>query len=304
MRVLITGASGLIGTALVTRLQRDGVAVRRLVRRLPRQGSDDVPWNPHAQTMDPRALDDVDAVVHLAGEKIDQRWTTRVKHALRESRVSGTTLLARAIAERTDRPRVLVSGSAIGVYGSRGDEPLSDVSAVGNDFLAEICQVWERSAQPARDAGVRVVHPRTGIVLAKHGGALGRMLLPFKLGIGGRLGSGQQWMSWISLTDMVEAIIFAITNETLSGPANFVGPRPVRNIEFTKTLGRVLHRPTLIPIPTFALAILFGREMVEGTLLASQRAEPSKLLASGFNFRDETLEAALQNELRAPRDQR
>ena len=295
-RVAVTGASGFIGGALCARLARDGVAIRRFVRR-PTAGPDDIVWDPKTSHLDPAVLDGVDAVVHLAGEKIDQRWTARVKRELRESRVRGTELLARAIAASAAPPRVFISGSAVGVYGDRGDELLRESSPIGDDLLAQLARDWEAAALPAEGAGVRVVHPRTGIVLSRRGGALKRMLLPFRLGLGGRIGSGRQWLSWISLTDMVEALVHVIRADSATGAMNFVGPSPVTNAEFTSTLGTVLHRPTIIPVPTFALTLLFGREMPAATLLASQRAVPERLLASGFAFTHPTLEQALRAEL-------
>jgi len=297
-RVLVSGATGFIGSALLRRLAGDGIAVRRLVRRAPAAGSDDREWDPSRGVIDPRALDDVDAVVHLSGARIDQRWSESVERELRESRIRSTELLARAIASAPVRPRVLVSGSAIGVYGDRGDEPLDERSAPGTGFLAGLCVDWEAAARPAADAGVRVVHPRTGIVLGAHGGALARMLPPFKLGVGGPTGSGRQWMSWIALADMVEALLFALRTETLAGPANFVAPEPVRNADFARTLGHVLHRPAVLPTPKLALSLLFGREMVEATLLASQRATPRALLDAGFGFAHPRLEDALRAALR------
>lgn len=296
-RVLVSGATGFIGAALVRRLTREGIAVRRLVRRAPAAGSDDRQWDPSRGVIAPHALDEVDAVVHLAGERIDQRWRESVKRELRESRIRSTELLARAIASAPVPPRVLVSGSAIGVYGDRGDELLDERSAPGDDFLARLCVEWEAAARPAIDAGVRVVHPRTGIVLGAHGGALARMLPPFRLGVGGPTGAGRQWMSWIALSDMVEALLFALRTESLAGPANCVAPEPVRNADFARTLGRVLHRPAVLPTPKLALTLLFGREMVDATLLASQRATPRALLDAGFAFAHPRLEDALQAEL-------
>jgi uncharacterized protein (TIGR01777 family) len=294
-RVLVSGATGFIGSALVHRLVAEGIAVRRLTRRAPAAGSDDVRWDPTRGEIDPRALDGVDGVVHLAGEKIDQRWTTRLKHELRESRVRGTGLIARAVASAPTRPRVLVSGSAVGIYGDRGDELLDETSPPGDDFLARLAVEWEASARPAADAGVRVVHPRTGIVLSPRGGALARMLPPFRLGVGGPTGSGHQWMSWIALDDMVEALLFALRTEALAGPVNLTAPEPVRNAELTTTLGRVLHRPAILPTPKFALALMFGSEMVESTLFASQRAVPRKLERAGFVFRHREVGEALRS---------
>lgn len=294
-RVAVTGASGFIGSALVARLRQEGVDVRRLVRRAPRAG--EAAWDPDRDFIAPDALDGVEAVVHLAGESIAQRWTDGVRRALRDSRLRGTTLVARAVAERASAVRVLVSGSAVGIYGDRGDELLDESSAPGDDFLGRLAVEWEGAAEAARDAGVRVVHPRTGIVLSPHGGALARLLPPFRLGVGGPIGSGRQWMSWIALGDMVDALVFALREPALAGPANFVAPVPVTNRELGTTLGRVLHRPALLPVPPIALKLLFGGEMVDATLLASQRAVPRALEAAGFRFAFPSLEAALRHEL-------
>lgn len=297
-RVAVTGASGLIGTAVVGCLERAGVAVRRLVRRAPRPGADEARWDPSAARLDPAALEGVDAVVHLAGESIAQRWTPAVKHELRESRVRATALLARGIAERAGQVRTFVCGSAVGFYGDRGDDLLDESSRPGSDFLGRLALEWEASADAARAAGVRVVHPRTGIVLSPRGGVLQRLLPPFRMGVGGPIGSGAQWTSWIALADMADALVFALRESSLAGPANFVAPAPVTNRELSTTLGRVLHRPALLPVPPFALKLLFGGEMVEATLLASQRAVPRALEAAGFRFRLPSLEGALRHELR------
>jgi len=294
-RVLISGATGFIGGGLTERLAREGVEVLRLTRRV--RTPQDVQWDPEGGTFDAHALDGVDAVVNLAGEKIDQRWSSDRKQQIRESRLRATTLLARAIADRADRPRVFVSGSAVGIYGDRGDEILDERSPLGDDFLARLAQEWEDAARPAAMAGVRVVHPRTGIVLGAHGGALARMLTPFRLGAGGPMGDGRQWMSWIALGDMVAALMFALRSDDLVGPANFTAPEPARNAELTAALGRAVHRPAVVPTPTFALKLLFGGEMVDATLLASQRALPRALLAAGFEFRHPRLEDALRHEL-------
>lgn len=295
-RVAVTGASGLIGGALCARLARDGVAVLRLVRR-PAAGADEVVWDPKASHLDPATLNGIDAVVHLAGERIDQRWTARVKRELRESRVRGTEQLAHAIAKAAAPPSLFVSGSAVGIYGDRGDELLSEDSPPGDDHLAQLTRDWEAAALPAAAAGVRVVHPRTGIVLSGSGGALKRMLLPFRLGLGGPIGSGRQWFSWISITDMVDALVHVMRTDAAMGAMNFVAPAPVTNAELASTLGKVLNRPAIIPTPTFALTLLFGREMPAATLLASQRAVPGRLVASGFAFAHPTLETALRAEL-------
>ena len=295
MLVAMTGASGFIGSALAASFVNDG----HRVRSVGRGAANDVRWDPAAQLLAPEALDGVDAVVHLAGEPIGERWTTERKQAIRESRIHGTRLIAGSIARLAARgsgPRVLVSASAIGYYGDRRDEWLDESSAPGSDFLAEVVQVWEAAAEPARLAGVRVVTLRAGIALNPRGGALAKMLPPFRLGAGGRLGNGEQWMSWIGLRDLVRAFRFAVDTSGLEGAANAVAPVPVTNAEFTTVLAHVLTRPAFATIPAFALRALFG-ELADATLLASQRVRPAKLVASGFTFGDPTLDGALRAEL-------
>ncbi|MGY6499730.1 MAG: TIGR01777 family oxidoreductase [Acidimicrobiales bacterium] len=300
MDVVISGASGLIGTALQAALRSAGHTPVPLVRRSVDTGEDAISWDPQGGTIDSAALEGRGAVVHLAGEGIaDSRWTDEQKARIRDSRTRGTTLLAEALAGLENPPEVLVSGSGIGYYGDRADEVLTENSGPGDDFLAEVCVAWETSSQLAAAAGIRTVNIRTGIVLDAAGGALAKQLLPFKLGIGGRLGSGTQWQSWISLDDQVGAIVHLLTAE-VSGPVNLVAPEPVTNNEFTKTLGRVLGRPTLLPIPTFAPALLYGRELVESLLLVSQRVSPTVLTTSGYEFRHRTLEPALRDILDRP----
>jgi uncharacterized protein (TIGR01777 family) len=294
--VAITGATGFIGSALVGALADAGYTVRRLVRSEGRRRAGDILWDPAGGRLDPRTLDGVDAVVHLAGEPIAQRWSAAAKRRIRDSRVRGTTLLATTIASLERPPRVLVSGSAMGIYGDRGDEQLDEASPPGRDFLAEVATEWEAATEPAARAGVRVVKTRTGLVLNPRGGALARLLLPFRLGVGGRIGSGRQWVSWIGLHDTVGAIMHALSNDTLSGPVNLGAPNPVTNAELAATLGRVLRRPAILPVPATALRLVFG-EMGEATLLASQRMRPRRLLESGFVFDYPTLEAALRYEL-------
>lgn len=291
MRIAITGATGFIGTRLVAALEGNGHVVRRLTRR-PRRPSD-VTFDPARRVLDPQALEGIDAVVHLAGEPLAQRWTAEARRRIRESRVQGTRLVAETIASLATKPRVLVSGSAVGVYGDRGDELLTEASPLGSDFLADVVREWEAAAEPARAAGVRVVHPRMGMVLDRGGGALARMLLPFRLGVGGPTGSGRQWTSWISLHDAVAALRRLVDDDRLRGPVNVVGPAPVTNREFTRTLGRVLGRPTLIPTPPLALRLVY-REMADATLLASQRAIPDVLQRNGFTFRHRDVEAAIR----------
>jgi uncharacterized protein (TIGR01777 family) len=292
LRVAISGASGLIGTALSVALERDGHAVLPLVRSR-HAGPGEIAWNPEAGRIDAAALEGLDAVVHLAGENIAQRWTAGVRSRILESRVRGTRLLADTLASLSRPPELLVSSSAVGYYGDRGDEPLDESSPPGDDFLAGVAEAWENAAKPAAEAGIRVVHPRFGVVLSPAGGALKRMLPAFRLGAGGRLGSGRQWMSWIAINDAVDAIRFVIGTPALAGPIDFTAPEPVTNAEFTRVLGRVLGRPTFLEVPAVALRLLFG-EMADRTLLASQRARPARLLGAGFSFRHPMLEDALR----------
>lgn len=292
----ISGATGLIGSALVDALTGAGWVVRRLVRGSRMQRAGDISWDPDTERLDPGELEGVEAVVHLAGEPIGQRWTEAARRRIRESRVESTRLLATAIASLTRPPRVLASGSAMGIYGDRGDEILDESSAAGQDFLAEVASAWEAEAQRAAVAGVRVVTLRTGLVLSPRGGALARLLLPFRFGAGGRIGSGRQWVSWIGLIDTVRGIQHTIDTETLSGPVNLCAPNPVTNAELASTLARVLRRPAFFPVPATALRLIFG-EMGEATLLASQRMQPRRLLESGFRFAYPSLEAALRYEL-------
>jgi uncharacterized protein (TIGR01777 family) len=290
----VSGAGGLIGSALTASLERDGIEVRPLVRG--RAGKGEIAWDPIAGHVDLDALARVDAVVHLAGEPVGERWTESKKQKIRESRVRGTETLVRAISRLPQPPSVLVSASAVGYYGDRGDEQLVESSPPGNDFLAEVVRAWEAALEPASSAGLRVVRLRFGVVIAREGGALERLLTPFRLGVGGQLGNGRQWMSWISLTDAVRAIRFALTEPDLEGPANAVAPQPVKNAEFTRALGTVLGRPTLFTVPTIALRLAFG-EMAEVTLLASQRAVPERLEAAGFRFQHPRIEDALRAAL-------
>jgi uncharacterized protein (TIGR01777 family) len=295
-RVVVSGATGLVGSALVAALERSGASVFRLVRRRPVSEAE-VSWNPAQGTLDPRSLSGADAVVHLAGENVaGGRWTPARKDAIRRSRVDGTRLLAEALAGLDRKPRVLVSASAIGIYGSRADEPLTETSAPGTGFLADVCREWEAATTPAREAGVRVVTPRLGLVLARQGGALPKMLTPFRLGLGGVVGGGHQWVSWIGLADLVAVLTHLLTRNDIAGPVNAVAPAPVTNGELTKTLGRVLRRPTLCPLPAFAVRLLFG-EMGEAALLGSARVLPARLQASGFRFATPELDGALRAAL-------
>jgi uncharacterized protein (TIGR01777 family) len=293
MDVVISGASGLIGSALGAELRRNGHRVLRLRRGGVTEG-DDIGWNPDASLIDAPALEGVDAVVHLAGEGIgERRWTDEQKARIRDSRVRGTAVIAAAIASRERKPAVFVSGSAVGIYGVR-DDAVTEDSPLGDDFLAGICKAWEAETQPASDAGVRTVMIRSGIVLAAHGGVLKRLLLPFKLGLGGKQGSGKQWMSWIALVDEVAAIMHALGSDTLHGPVNLTAPQPVTNAEFARTLGTVLHRPTVLPTPALPLKLVYGDELVETLLMGGQRVLPARLRSDGYEFRHSTLEDALR----------
>lgn len=293
MKVAVTGSHGLIGTAFVGSLQARGDDVVRLVRQQPQAG--EARWDPARGEIDAAALEGLDAVVHLAGVGIgDRRWSEKHKRAVLDSRVQGTTLLARTLASLSIKPSVLVSASAIGYYGDRGDEVLREDAGPGTGFLTEVCEQWERSTAPAEDAGVRVAHVRTGLVMSPAGGALKQMLLPFRLGAGGRIGSGRQWWSWIAIDDEIGAILHVLADDTVRGPVNLVAPNPVTNATFTKTLGRVLGRPTLLPTPTVALKALFGGDAVDEMFLGGQRVAPAKLEASGYIFRYPTLEPALR----------
>lgn len=294
--IVVSGATGLIGGALVESLRARGHRVRRLLRTSREQAADDVVWDPSTGPVPPAAIADADAVVNLAGEPVAHRWTSERKHAIRESRVRSTAMLAQAIASSARKPDVFVSGSAVGYYGDGGDALLDESSRAGTDFLARVCVDWEAAAAPATDAGVRVVLLRTGIVMSPHGGALAKLLPIFRLGGGGPLGSGRQWMSWIGLTDHVRAMEHALFTESMRGPANLVAPNPVTNADFAATLGRVLARPALVPVPAFALELLYG-EMARATLLAGQRVLPKALSAAAFEFSQPTLEGALRAEL-------
>jgi uncharacterized protein len=296
MRVLISGAAGLLGKALTSALRREGHQTAALVRRPAAVG--EVQWDPR-QALDPEKLNGHDAVVHLAGKNIAGVWTAKFKREVLESRAIGTRTLAVAAAEsfrRTGLPRVFVSASGVGYYGNRGDEVLTEESGAGSDFLADVCRRWEAATLPAREAGVRVVNLRIGVVLARDGGALKPMLLPFRVGLGGRFGSGRQWWSWIALDDVIGVMQFVLQNETVDGPVNVVGPSSVRNAEFVKALGSALRRPTLFPLPAFAIRTLMG-EMGQELLLTSAHAVPKKLCEAGYAFRYANLDDALRAAL-------
>ena len=300
--ILISGASGFIGSHLTTALAADGHRIVRLGRKRSRSPNAKEPiiWDPEAGRIDRETLARLqpDAVINLAGEPIAQRWTPHRRRRIRESRVRGTTALAEALAAMPAKPRVLVSGSAVGYYGAhRGDDLLDEASAPGTDFLAETARDWERATDAASNAGIRVVLMRTGLVLGNDGGVLAPLLLPFRFGLGGRLGNGRQWMSWIAMDDVIRAIRFFLDTASLSGPVNLVAPEASQNKDFTKVLARVLRRPSVLPVPAFALEALFGT-MADNTILASQRVVPKRLAGAGFEFRHPRLEEALRFELR------
>jgi uncharacterized protein (TIGR01777 family) len=296
MDVAITGASGLVGSALAERLEIGGHRVRRFVRNGSGEAGSIV-WNPEEGTIDRDAIEGVEGVVHLAGENIAAgRWTAGRKRRIRESRVKGTTLLSETLAALDRRPRVLVAASAIGFYGDRGDERLTEESARGEGFLPDVAVAWEEAAEPAASAGIRVVNLRIGVALSATGGALAKMLRPFRMGLGGPIGDGSQYMSWIALDDLVKIIEFALVDDALSGAVNAVAPTPVTNAEFGRTLGRVLGRPAVLPTPKLALRLAMG-EMANELLLSSTRVLPHRLQDAGFTFTHPTLESALRSQL-------
>ncbi|HXT63520.1 MAG TPA: TIGR01777 family oxidoreductase [Pyrinomonadaceae bacterium] len=299
MKILIGGSHGVVGTALIKSLEAQGHEIFRLVRHAPASKTE-VEWSPDRYSIALARIEGFDAVVNLAGESIAEgRWTDDKKRRIRESRVKGTKLLGDALANLTVPPKTFVCASAIGYYGNRGDELLTEASAPGDGFLSKVCAEWEEATALAMEKGIRVVNARFGIILDTNGGALKKMLPPFRMGVGGRIGSGKQWMSWIALDDVVGGIEFALTNTSLRGPVNFVAPNPVTNAEFTKTLGKVLSRPTIFPIPAFAIKLMFG-EMGEALLLGGQRVAPERLAVEGFEFRYSQLETALRHILAEP----
>lgn len=290
-RVLVTGVSGPLGAALLPSLKGRGCQVTRLVRG-PVSGENQISWDP-AKPLAPEEVSGFDAVIHLAGESVVGRWTASKKAKIRDSRVLGTRHLAQALAQAQDRPHAFLSSSAIGYYGDRADEVLREPSALGTGFLAEVCHEWEEASRAASDAGIRTTLLRTGVVLSPRGGALQKMLPPFRMGVGGNIGSGRQWMSWIHVQDWVGAVHHVLKTDLLQGPVNMVAPRAATNADFTKTLGSVLSRPTIFPVPAFVVKLAFG-QMGEEVLLASQRVEPSKLISSGYPFQFVDLRKALQ----------
>jgi uncharacterized protein (TIGR01777 family) len=298
MIIAITGSGGLVGQALMPALEADGHLVRPVVRRPTRAGLNEIRWDPASGTIDAAEFGNVDAVVHLAGENISaQRWNPAFKERFRDSRVRGTKLLCDTLAGLASKPSVLVSASAIGYYGDRGDEVLDETSPPGKGFLADVCQEWEAATHSARNADIRVVNLRIGVVLAREGGALAKMLTPFRLGLGGILGSGRQFVSWIELGDLVRAFQFALSAAALVGPVNGTAPEPVTNREFTKTLGNVLGRPTIFPMPAFAARLAFG-EIADEAFLASACVQPRALLNDRFEFSHPKLEPALRHALK------
>ncbi|MEE2737082.1 MAG: TIGR01777 family oxidoreductase [Planctomycetota bacterium] len=292
MRVVVTGSSGMVGSALTNRLSDPETEIFRLVRNESKHETD-IPWNPETGILDRLQLENMDAVVHLAGENIaGRRWTRSQKDRILNSRVQSTQLLCQSLSSLNNPPSVLVSASAIGFYGHRGETVCGESTSAGTGFLADVCQAWESATQPARQAGIRVIHLRIGIVLSTVSGALAKMLMPFKCGVGGKVGAGEQYWSWVSLNDLIEMILHCIHSDTLIGEVNAVSPQPITNLEFTKTLGRVIHRPTIFPLPSFMARLALG-EMADELLLSSTRVIPEKLKQDGYRFLHPTLEGAL-----------
>ena len=293
-RILVSGASGPIGAALLPALKARGSAVTRLVRKSATD-KDQIAWDP-ARPLSPDSVSGFDAVIHLSGESIVGRWTEARKRRILDSRTQGTGHLAEAVAKASRPPRVFISASAVGFYGNRGDEILRENSLSGDGFTAKVCRQWEAATQPAVEAGIRTAQMRFGVVMSADGGALPKMLPPFRMGLGGRLGTGRQWWTWVSVRDVVGAILHVLDHESLAGPVNTVSPNPVTNAEFTSTLASVLKRPAIFPLPAFAVRLIFG-EMGEELFLFSQRVEPAKLVASGYQFQHPDLKNALKEIL-------
>lgn len=296
MRIAVTGTTGLIGSALVPALRAAGHDVVAMVRRDPRGAPDTIGWDPGHGVLDAAKLAGVGGIVHLGGVPVDARWTPDYKRAIMSSRVDSTALLARTLARLRPAPQVFIVASAIGIYGDRGDEVLDERSPLGTGFLAEVARDWEAAAAPAREAGIRTVHTRFGVVLARGGGALAKMLPPFELGAGGKIGRGSQWMSWVLREDAIRAVSFVLNDSRASGPVNVTSPSPVTNAEFAKTLGHVLRRPTVATVPAFALRLAYG-ELADAALLASQRVLPRLLTQWHFDFQSPALDVALRRAL-------
>jgi uncharacterized protein len=293
MKIVVSGSTGLIGSPLVEALQRRGDHVIRLIRPAQPSNGGTLRWDPQRGTIDRAGLEGVDAVIHLAGENVFGRWTPAKKRRIRDSRVQGTRVVSDAVAALTNRPAVLLAASAIGYYGDQGDTPLTERSPAGGDFLAEVARDWEAATLAAARADVRVTNMRFGVVLTPSGGALAKMLPPFRMGLGGPVGSGNQYVSWIERGDVIRAIVHLLERTDLAGPVNLSAPTPVTNRELATTLGKVLHRPSVVPVPSFALKLAFGADGAE-MLQSGQRVLPERLLASGFQFRFETIEPALR----------
>ncbi len=296
MKILLAGSHGLVGTALTGSLKLDGHEVSRLVRYTPHSESE-IEWSPERFSISIGRLEGFDAVINLAGESIAEgRWTDEKKKRIRDSRINGSKLLADVLSGLAKPPAAFICASAIGYYGNRGDELLKEDSEPGNDFLANVCVDWEEATRKASESGIRVVNTRFGVILDTNGGALAKMLPPFRMGVGGKIGDGKQWMSWISLADVIGGLRFVLQNDAVHGPVNFVAPNPVTNAEFTKALGHALHRPTIFPIPAFGVRLMFG-EMGEALLLGSQRVEPTVLRQAGYAFKHTELSDALRDAL-------
>jgi uncharacterized protein (TIGR01777 family) len=294
-RILVSGVSGPVGAALLPSLREGSYKVIRLVRGTA-SGDEQISWDP-AKPLPAESVSGFEAVIHLAGESIVGRWTAAKKARIRDSRVLGTRNLAEALSATSERPRVLITASAVGYYGNRGDELLREDSSPGQDFLAEVCREWEAATKMAARNGIRTVNLRFGLILSSAGGALKQMLVPFRMGVGGRIGDGRQWWSWIDVSDVVGAIHYVMKTDQLQGPVNVVAPKPVTNAEFTSTLAEVLHRPAIFPMPAFAARLAFG-EMADELLLASQRVDPTKLNSSGYRFQHSELKPALEDILK------
>lgn len=296
MKILITGSTGLVGTQVVRMLEAQHDVVRLVRESTKSRTEQDAVWDPNADSMDLQCLEDADAVVHLAGENLGRRWNPALKQKIRDSRINGTRLLSESIAKCSKPPKVLIAASAIGYYGSRGDEEMVEASSPGSGFLADVVADWEAATSPASEAGIRVVNLRTGVVLSNRGGAIHSMMRPFKLCLGGIVGNGRQYWSWIEVSDVARIVAFALNNESISGPLNTVAPVAVTNREFTKAFGRVISRPTIFPMPAFLAKLVLG-EMGEELLLSSTRVVPQKLLEAGFEYGYPELDGALRNAL-------